>query len=69
MKRIRGVSPAFIRELLRKAALLGAEDSSQQPIRITDAHIEEALAELLVAGGALTRTLLGVPGDGTPSRE
>ncbi len=69
VKRIRGVSPAFIRELLRKAALLGAEDSSQQPIRITDAHIEEALAELLVAGGALTRTLLGVPGDGTPSRE
>jgi hypothetical protein len=27
---------------------------------VTDRHVEEALAELLVAGGPLTKTLLGV---------
>lgn len=53
-----GVSAAFIRELLRKAAVFAAIESDDSLI-VTDVHIEEALAELLVAGGVLTQSLLG----------
>jgi cell division protease FtsH len=56
--RLQGVSAAFIRELLRKAAMFSALDSSEDII-VKDQHVEEALAELLVAGGPLTKTLLG----------
>ncbi|MFO0847057.1 MAG: AAA family ATPase [Gemmataceae bacterium] len=58
--RTQGVSAAFIRELLRKAAVLAAEDAPDGELAVADRHIEEGLAELLVAGGPLTRTLLGV---------
>ncbi|HEY1381491.1 MAG TPA: AAA family ATPase [Gemmataceae bacterium] len=58
--RTAGVSGAFIRELLRKAAVLAAEeDGAGGELVVRDAHIEEGLAELLVAGGPLTQTLLG----------
>jgi hypothetical protein len=61
VKRTQGVSAAFIRELLRKAAVLAAEeDGAGGELVVTDHHLEEATAELLVAGGALTKTLLGV---------
>ena len=53
-----GTSPAFIRELLRRAALLAAEES-EGPLRVTDVHLHAALAELRQAGSELTRTLLG----------
>lgn len=56
--KMKGVSGAFIRELLRKAAVYAAIESSDRLV-VTDQHIEEALAELLVAGGTLTQTLLG----------
>jgi len=57
--RTAGVTGAFIRELLRKAALLAAEDDGDGDLVVKDAHVDEALAELLVAGGPLTQTLLG----------
>jgi hypothetical protein len=57
--RTEGVSGAFIRELLRKAAVFAAEDGADGALVVRDRHIDEALAELLVAGGALTQTLLG----------
>ena len=57
--RMRGVSGAFIRELLRKAAVLAAEESTDESLRVRDQHLEEALAELLITGGALTQSLLG----------
>ncbi|MCU0710460.1 MAG: AAA family ATPase [Pirellula sp.] len=57
-KRLQGVSASFIRELLRKAAMLAAMDS-RGDIVVKDQHIEEALGELLFAGGPLTKTLLG----------
>jgi cell division protease FtsH len=58
--RTEGVSGAFIRELLRKAAVLAAEeDGAGGELVVRDGHVEEALAELLVAGGPLTQTLLG----------
>jgi ATP-dependent 26S proteasome regulatory subunit len=56
--KMRGVSAAFIRELLRKAAVIAAIESNGDLI-VNDEHIDEALAELLVAGGTLTQSLLG----------
>jgi ATP-dependent 26S proteasome regulatory subunit len=53
-----GVSAAFIRELLRKAAVFAAMESTDVLV-VKDEHIDEALAELLVAGGPLTQSLLG----------
>ncbi|HVL38624.1 MAG TPA: AAA family ATPase, partial [Fimbriimonadaceae bacterium] len=58
--RTEGASPAFVQEMLRKAALLSAEKSSdERPLRVTDEHCHEAIRELLFSGGELTRRLLG----------
>jgi len=65
VRRTKGVSAAFIRELLRKAAVLAAESNGTgEELVVTDQHMEEATAELLVAGGTLTKTLLGVDRNG-----
>ena len=56
VQRTEGASAAFIREMLRKAALFAADEESD---RIEDQHLEEAIHELVVEGGALTRSLLG----------
>ena len=42
---------------MRKAALFSADESSD--ILVEDHHIEEALHELVVEGGELTKQLLG----------
>jgi cell division protease FtsH len=55
--RTEGVSPAFIRELLRKAALLAVGPGEE--IVVEDRHLDQALHELVVGGGELTRRLLG----------
>jgi ATP-dependent 26S proteasome regulatory subunit len=55
--RTEGASGAFIRELLRKAALLAADDPGE--LVVTDAHVDEAIRELVVKGGDLTKSLLG----------
>lgn len=57
--RTAGVSGAFIRELLRKAAVFAAEEDGESLLVLRDRHLDEALAELLVAGGPLTQSLLG----------
>jgi ATP-dependent 26S proteasome regulatory subunit len=57
-----GVSGAFIRELLRKAAVFAAEEDGGALLVVRDRHIDEALAELVVAGGSLTQRLLGATG-------
>jgi hypothetical protein len=59
IRRTEGVSGAFIRELLRKAAVFAAEEAGDGELVVRDAHLDEGLAELLVAGGALTKSLLG----------
>lgn len=59
-----GTTPAFIRELLRRSALLAAE--SGDGMRITDARIAAALGELREAGGELTERLLGGQGQAPP---
>jgi hypothetical protein len=56
--RTQGVSAAFMRELLRRAAALAAEDGA--PIVVRDRHIDDALRDLLVAGGEVLRNLFGV---------
>ncbi len=57
--RTKGVSGAFIRELLRKAALLAADEIDEGALVVSDSHLDQALQELVVLGGDLTQTLLG----------
>src|SRR5919112_1184186 len=52
-----GTSASFIKELLRRATLFAAEEGGD--LTVIDKHVNEALDELLVAGGALTVRLLG----------
>jgi SpoVK/Ycf46/Vps4 family AAA+-type ATPase len=65
IKRTEGVTAAFLKELLRRAALLAAEDAPPEdpdtpaPLRVTDAHLSTALGQLLDVRSRLTRTLLG----------
>jgi hypothetical protein len=65
IKRTDGVTAAFLKELLRRAALTAAEiapagaGSGGAPLRVTDAHLATALDQLLDVRSRLTRTLLG----------
>jgi ATPase family associated with various cellular activities (AAA) len=59
-----GASPAFVRELLRRAALLAIEaggDGAGEVV-VRDDHLEAALRELTADGGPLTSRLLGMRG-------
>jgi len=60
VKRTRGVSAAFIKELMRRCAQFQIEFSEGQ--RLTERAVDAALEEMLFIGGALNRRLLG--GDG-----
>jgi ATP-dependent 26S proteasome regulatory subunit len=64
IERTAGASGAFIRELLRKGAVFAAEETAGELV-VRETHLDEGLAELLVAGGDLTRSLLGVTGKAT----
>ncbi|HEY7426527.1 MAG TPA: AAA family ATPase [Gemmataceae bacterium] len=55
--RTEGASAAFIRELMRKAALFAIDEGPDG--RVTARHLDEALRDLIVYGGHLTRSLLG----------
>jgi hypothetical protein len=57
IKRTAGASGAFINELMRKAALFAAPDGD--PIVVKDTHLDEALHEMVIVGGNLTKSLLG----------
>ena len=56
VRRTEGASAAFIRELLRKAALFAADEPSDS---VQHHHLDEAMHELVIDGGALTQSLLG----------
>jgi hypothetical protein len=58
-----GVSPAFIRELLRRAALLAAE-GTEGALRVDVTHLQAALEELRLGEQSLTSTLLGARSPG-----
>jgi hypothetical protein len=66
-----GVTAAFLKELLRKAAVLSAEsEPGDGPIRVTGAHLTAALDKLLDGRSQLTRALLGAqspPGEPEPA--
>jgi hypothetical protein len=55
--RTEGASAAFIRELLRRAALFAAD--GEDAIVVEDRHLDEAMHDLVVRGGELTKSLLG----------
>jgi hypothetical protein len=56
VQRTEGASAAFIREMMRKAALFAADESSAT---VEDRHLDEAVHELVIEGGSLTQRLLG----------
>src|SRR3954453_10628296 len=57
IERTGGMTPAYIRELARRSALLAAERDGG-PLRVTDADLRAALGELAEAG-RVTEVLLG----------
>jgi hypothetical protein len=57
VKRTEGVSAAFIKELMRRAALFAADEGHDVPV--AEGHVDQALHDLVVQGGALTASLLG----------
>jgi ATP-dependent 26S proteasome regulatory subunit len=57
IKRTEGASGAFIRELLRKSAVIAADEGDG--LVVTDKHLADAIRELIVEGGDLTKSLLG----------
>jgi len=61
IERTEGVTAAFLKELLRKAALISCEEdeADEGPVRVTDAHLTTALDQLLDSRNQLTRVLLG----------
>jgi len=62
--RTEGASPAYIKELLRKAAVFSAVDGDGATLRVTDRHLDEATEEL-TEGGRLAERIAGFtrPGD------
>jgi cell division protease FtsH len=64
--RTTGVSAAFIKELMRKASLLAAQETDGSGVlAVSDRHVGAALDELLDERSALTRVLLGGGDKGT----
>ena len=61
--RTEGVTASFMKELLRKSALVALEAGREQ---VTDPDIGGALDELLSETSALTRVLLGSGGEDAP---
>ena len=63
--RTEGVTASFIKELVRRAALVAAEedegtgDMTEVPITVTDRHLSVALDQLLDTRSRLTQALLG----------
>jgi ATP-dependent 26S proteasome regulatory subunit len=72
LARTEGASPAFIKELFRRSALMAIERGAKgTPLPVRGTDFERALHELIETGGELTRNFLGfpaqpAPGGGTP---
>ena len=66
--RTSGVTAAFIKELMRKSALLAASTSDGgRQIVVRDEHVANSLDELLAERSTLTRVLLGGAGERPPA--
>ena len=59
LARTEGVTASFLKELLRRAALLSAQRTEAGPLRVSAADLAGALDELLDTRNAMTRALLG----------
>lgn len=60
VERTSGVTASFVKELMRKAAVLAAvQTAGEGRLTVTDANVHAALDELLAEESALTRVLLG----------
>ncbi|MCZ2848041.1 AAA family ATPase [Modestobacter sp. VKM Ac-2978] len=59
LARTEGVTASFLKELLRRAALLAAQRTETGPLSVSAADLSGALDELLDTRNAMTRTLLG----------
>lgn len=60
LARTEGVTASFLKELVRRACLLAAEEAPDAaPLRVAAGHLDAALAELLDTRNAMTRVLLG----------
>jgi hypothetical protein len=57
ISRTERASAAFIRELMRRAALLAVNENPE--VVIEDQHLDAAMHDLVVQGGELTKSLLG----------
>jgi ATP-dependent 26S proteasome regulatory subunit len=53
------VTASFLKELLRRAALLAADGSAQERLAVSAEQLDAALDELLDTRNAMTRVLLG----------
>ena len=64
LARTEGVTASFLKELLRRAALLAAtRTAADDELAVSAADLDAALEELLDTRNAMTRTLLGsMPG-------
>jgi hypothetical protein len=60
VRRTKGVSAAFIKELMRRCAQFQIEAGSRK--KLSQASVDAALEEMLFAGGSLNRRLLGGEG-------
>ncbi len=68
--RTEGVTASFIKELVRKAALVAARnDGGSGRLTVTDETLGVALDEMLEEGAGLTRALLGVAREGGPDAD
>lgn len=59
IERTEGVTASFLKELLRRAALISADESYAGDLSVTADQLDAALDELLDTRNAMTRVLLG----------
>jgi ATPase family associated with various cellular activities (AAA) len=59
VERTDGVTASFLKELLRRAALLAADETDDERLAVSADQLDAALEELLDTRNAMTRTLLG----------
>lgn len=69
LERTDGVTASFLKELMRRAALLAAarDDVPDGPLSVSAADLDAALDELLDTRNAMTRVLLGAGENPTPT--
>jgi hypothetical protein len=59
IERTEQVTASFLKELLRRAALISADTGSAGPLAVSAEQLDAALDELLDTRNAMTRVLLG----------